>query len=161
MADKKSLAPNAKDIAKSRKRHYFTRMKEAQAKLAEKIDTYIELHEVAARKAADRGDSSPVQWLLSHVGETNPETGELERPVSVGVDKQEGPAAHSGPRILIGVNLGGMKQLAATATLTELPPPTQVVIDATPADETSNAHPAPQGDLSPVPRNELAGENDS
>jgi hypothetical protein len=104
------MSMSDRDSEKSRKRHYFSKAKEAKEKLAEKIETYVELHEKAARKAAERGDASPVQWLLAHAEVEDPDTGEKLRPIASSIDKQDS-AQITGPQINVGLVLPGMQQL--------------------------------------------------
>ncbi len=98
------MAPRSKDSDKLKSKHYFSSVDSVKAKLAAKLDTYVELHEVAARNAAKRGDASPVQWLLSHVAVADSE-GVDQRPIASSVDaktSQDGADKGTGIQIVIG-----------------------------------------------------------
>lgn len=84
-----------------RKRTYFSRVQQARDKFNEKVDVYIELHEKAAQRASQRGDSRPAEWALSHIGELT-EDGREIRPISSSIDKQAIESGSRAPQISIG-----------------------------------------------------------
>lgn len=110
--------PDARDIAASRERHYFSKATEARAKLSAKIDRYIDLHETAAKNAAERGNSAPIEWLLSHAEVLN-DDGTLSRPIAAGIDRPQLEAkGNQGPTI----NIGFLGSVPPQVTVTQSQP---------------------------------------
>ena len=72
--------------------------KQAKAILRENIPEYAELHLSAAKVAAEKGDSRPMEWALQHVkGKDAPI---VEPPAKEPVS--------SGVRVFVGINMGGV-----------------------------------------------------
>lgn len=84
------------------RKYLTTRVDAVKAKLAAKIDTYIELHELAARNAAAKGNSAPIEWMLSHA-EVQERDGTFARPIAASIDRPSGDSKNpTGPTINIG-----------------------------------------------------------
>jgi hypothetical protein len=90
---------------------------QALAQLIQHLPEYARLHVEAARIAAGKGNSAPVEWALTTIKEAGG-TAVLEPPAKVT------HVAEGGVKILIGVNLGGAStSVSAASNMQELPAP--------------------------------------
>lgn len=71
------------------------------ALLFERLPEYASVHFEGAKMAALKGDTRPAEWALTHIRRPG-DTAVLEPP------KKESEGGSSGPRVIIGVQLGGI-----------------------------------------------------
>lgn len=103
------------------KRQYFTaRLERAREALQKETRNAVKLVVRAAEKAAEKGDAGPAQWILEHTAATDQDGNEI-RPIAPSIDRKQLEAGDSQPRILIGVQIGGLKaQNALESTVSAL-----------------------------------------
>lgn len=82
-------------------------IREARKTMQERVDEYVDLHLLATKNAADKGDARPAEWALERIEEDG------ERVVSP--PAAQAPTAM--PTLAIGIALGGIPQ-----TVQALPP---------------------------------------
>lgn len=109
------------------KRQYFTaRLERAREALQKETKNAVKLVVKAAEKAAEKGDAGPAQWILEHTSATDQDGHEI-RPIAPSIDRKQLEQADSQPRILIGVQIGGLGQGQLTSTIQPKAIETQVV----------------------------------
>lgn len=102
----------------------FARLVRTREALQKKADTYVKLHEKAAKVAASKGNSAPAEWALSHIAAVD-EQGKEVRPIASGIDRQQIEKGNGAPVINIGF-------LTAPAPQKQLGAANVQVIDVTP-----------------------------
>lgn len=111
-------------------RRHFRRVQQARSVLERESKAVAK----ALIEKAKGGDRKAAQWVLEHVSAPDADGNEV-RPIAAGIDKQGLPASDrdTGPRVLIGVSLGGdFARLNAqqTPTAPALPPATSQSVSA-------------------------------
>lgn len=76
------------------------RMRALKAKLAFQLPIYADLHLRASRAAAEKGDTRPMEWMLTHI------QADKERVVELQKGSAELP--DNGVKVFIGVKVGGL-----------------------------------------------------
>lgn len=97
---------------------FFTKVRVARELLREKAEDILNEYLDVMKKASDAGDyetaSKGYQWLIEHM----PEDDEGKRMIDGHVDKAKQIEAPSGPRVQIGIQVGGVQQPKALPVVT-------------------------------------------
>ena len=128
--DEKKLLPIPKNP-------HFSRVKEAREALQQKASKWAEAYDKIIEGAMKRGDMETamkaVQWAFEHM----PKEADGTSVIDQSVDKPKVSDGYSGPRIQIGLALGGLTHQEA------LPPARVEVIDLEPETQTSETEAIP------------------
>jgi hypothetical protein len=76
------------------------RLRAVRAALALQLPVYAALHLKAARIAAEKGDTRPMEWMLTHAS--------VDAERAVDLQKGSADAPDSGVKVFIGVKVGGL-----------------------------------------------------
>lgn len=120
--------------AEPKKQHRWSAVAEAKAEFERKARRYVRLHMEGAKKAAEKGDTRPVEWALEHIVALDDQGNEV-RPIAPSVDRRQVETTHdSGPRVMIGFSLGAgfgqaapLTAIAQNVTISEVAPTAALV----------------------------------
>lgn len=95
------------------------RILQAQAEMQKRTKEAVDLVMKAARKAAEKGQSGPAEFVLTHAAGMH--EGKEIRPIAASIDKQQIDQRGSGVQILIGSAWGSPQPAIAVREVPQLP----------------------------------------